>query len=111
MYTLQINEAQLQIISNCVNTTGAFTQLVPDKEKDAPHDFANWVRSLQHVSGLITMGFIEEITDKCSEILEKSFEETGRRFRIFEATKIAQQMFTVHLDSEGNAIFPSKIVN
>ena len=90
----QISEAQLQIITDCVNNTNAFSQMQPDREKDSLEDFSNWTRGVEHTDGLVEMGLLEEITDTCKDQVARVAVMTGgRKFRIFEATKIAQEMF------------------
>jgi hypothetical protein len=89
----QISEAQLTIITDCVNGTQAFTQLIADKEKDSKEEYANWTRGEQHTQGLVDMGLLEDISGKCTEVLSRMSAAEGRTFKIFEATPIAVAMF------------------
>jgi len=89
----QITETQLSIITETVNETGAFTQMVPEKDKDSAEDYANWMRGCESTNALVTLGFLNEITDKCSETLGRLKGVMGRDFKVYEATQIAMQMF------------------
>lgn len=107
----QINETQLAIIADCVNGTGALSQIQPDKDKDTPEDFANWSRALQHVDGLVEIGLLEDISDKCKDQIANVMLRTGRAFRIFEASKIARGMFLIKLDEEGKLPAGAKTIH
>jgi hypothetical protein len=90
----EVNTAQVQTMVEIVNGTNAFSQIIPDSEKDSKTDFEAWTKGGLETQALVDLGLIEEITDKCSSQLANVFLQTNRKFRIFEVTDTGRRMFS-----------------
>jgi len=84
----ELTATQLSIITETVNGTGAYS--------------ANWMRGVENTNALVSLGFLEDITDKCQEALAQVTASMGRTFRVYEATKMAMQMFREGPDNKPN---------
>ena len=102
MDTPEITATQLSIIRETVNGTGAFSQMEPDRDLDTIEDYANWSRGVENTNALVALGFLIDITSKCQEALAQVTASTGRTFRVYEATKMAMQMFREGPDNKPN---------
>ena len=65
----ELTATQLSIITETVNGTGAYSQMDPDRDLDTTEDYANWMRGVDNTNALVSLGFLEDITDKCQEAL------------------------------------------
>ena len=88
----EINERQHNTLK-LICTTGAYSQIVPDVERDSLQNFQTYSRGAQDTEELMNLGFIEEITDNCSDVLDRIFLANGRRFRVFALTPLGRVMF------------------
>jgi hypothetical protein len=98
----ELTATQLSIITETVNGTGAYSQMDPDRDLDTTEDYANWMRGVDNTNALVSLGFLEDITDKCQEALAQVTASMGRTFRVYEATKMAMQMFREGPDNKPN---------
>ena len=88
----EISEQQynsLKII--CI--AGAYSQIVPDEERDDPKTFEGYTRGTEDTAQLVKLGFVEEITAQCSDVLDRVFLADGRRFRVYALTPLGRVMF------------------
>jgi len=98
----ELTATQLSIITETVNGTGAYSQMDPDRDLDTIEDYANWMRGVENTNALVSLGFLIDITGKCQEALAQVTASTGRTFRVYEATKMAMQMFREGPDNKPN---------
>ena len=89
----QITETQLSIIIETVNGTGAYSQMVPDRDMDTPEDYANWSRGVENTNALVALGFLVDISGLCQETLSRVTATMGRTFRVYESTLAANKLF------------------
>jgi hypothetical protein len=89
----EINAAQVHTLHEMVNGTDAFSQIIPDAEKDSKTDFEAWTKGGEETQQLVDLGLIIEITEKCSSQLANVFLQTNRKFRIFETSEVGRLMF------------------
>jgi hypothetical protein len=90
----ELNEAQVHALCEMVHGTQAFSQIVPDEEKDSAKDYTAWMKGVGETQQLVDLGLVTEVTEKCSSQLANVFLQTNRKFRIFEATKETTLMFS-----------------
>jgi hypothetical protein len=90
----EINEAQLHTLREMVTGTQAFSQIVPQADKDSPKDYEAWLKGEAETEHLVQLGLVKEITEACSSQLANVFLQTNRKFKIFEITPVGMKMFS-----------------
>lgn len=88
----EMSPIQLAVFTDTTHADG-FVQIVPDIVKDDENTFKQWTEHTKAVLELVYEGFLNDITEQCSDFVERYKKETGREFRCYEPTAMAVNMF------------------
>lgn len=98
----QINQEQVNTMTEMATGLGAFSQAVPDAKLDMAADYEAAMNAVRDTEQLLILGLIKEITDEkeTKDRLVTMFSMTGRLFRVFQITDIGKRMFEPNIKTK-----------
>ena len=69
------------------------TMVTADAAKDTPEQMGTYLDNARDMDALATIGFLSDVTERCSAALKSVREKTGREFRVFELTELGYYFF------------------
>jgi hypothetical protein len=89
----EITQSQAQAMRDMVNQLGAFSQIVPEEEKDGTN-YPTFMAKTLETQELVDLGLVREITADHNAKMAETYVQTGRHFRVYEITDIGSMLFS-----------------